>query len=195
MVQNPKNLPGRLLCKERFSEIYCCRHEMSSTRPIANDTSSILLSQNHHGFRPTHITQPLCNNISTEHAFPSFRRVFVSHRNAVGVRLVRQRARPDKCPSTVHIGGGVVVPRVNPADGPSVRRSVFAHGARTRGHEIHRHESLGSGRHRPELHLGAHKRHDDGERGERERDDPTTPLGKYLWLLLRQPTTAGRRQS
>jgi len=112
----------------------------------------------------------------------------VSHRNAVGVGLVRQRARSDKGPSAVHIGGGVVVPRVHPANSSSVGRSVFAHGARTRRHEIHRHESLGSGRHRSQLHLGANKRHG----GETRAGRSLKTLG-YLWLL-QQPTTAERNK-
>lgn len=84
----------------------------------------------------------------------------VSHRNAVGVRFVGQRARADEGPSTIHVRGGVVIPRVHPANGPPVGSYLVAHGAGPRRHEVHRHESFGPGGHRPQLHLGTNERHD-----------------------------------
>lgn len=73
----------------------------------------------------------------------------VSHRDAVGIGFFGQRARADEGPSTIHVRGCVVVPRVQPANGPPVGSNFVAHGARPRRHKVHRHESFGPGGHRP----------------------------------------------
>lgn len=84
-----------------------------------------------------------------------------THRDAVRVGLVGQGTRSDERASAVDVRRCVVVPRVQPANRPSVRSCFLAHGARPRRHEVHRHESLGAGRHGPQLRLGTDERHLD----------------------------------
>lgn len=80
----------------------------------------------------------------------------------------------------------MVVPCVHPPHRPPVRRGIFGYRTRPFGREVHRHESLGAWRHRPQLGLRAHERHGYAAR---------IPHLESLEQKDHRPTAADRVQS
>lgn len=84
---------------------------------------------------------------STDETRTNFMVLNPTHGDAEQIGLVGDCTSSNESLSSVDVRRGIVIPRRHAVKSSSMRCNVLVHRTRPRGYEVHRHESLRSGRH------------------------------------------------